>query len=188
MLERDQATAETWTGPPGRDTRPRKIGEVIILNDAEMALCEHIAGQRTGGGRSDLRMHSGPQSDYEVNRQGIGGELAFCRLFGIYPTEVFHIGTSVVDPGDAVLDGFAIDVKSLRKTDADLLVPGHKEVGEIPVHALMTGTFPTYRFRGFAWTRDVIVDYNVTDLGYGPTYLYPQSKLRSWGELHGESV
>ena len=104
MLERDQATAGTWTGPPGRDTRPRKIGEVIILNDAEMALCEHIAGQRTGGGRSDLRMHSGPQSDYEVNRQGIGGELAFCRLFGIYPTEVFHIGTSVVDPGDAVLD------------------------------------------------------------------------------------
>ena len=160
----------------------------MILNDAEIALCDHIAVQRTGGGRTDLRMQSGPESEQDVNRQGIGGELAFCRLFGLYPSEVFHIGTSAVDPGDAFLDGYAIDVKSLRKVDSNLLVPGHKTVGAIPVHALMTGTFPTYRFRGFAWSVDVIDERNLTDLGYGPTYLYAQSHLRSWEELHGESV
>jgi len=181
----------TWTGQAGEGTAQRRgrIGQVIVLNDAESALVEHISGLRTGGGREDKRMVAGGMTDYEVNRQGIGGELAFCRLFHLYPHEVFRIGSTAEDPGDAWMRGFAIDVKSLRKTDSDLLVPGWKEVGEIPIHALMTGTFPTYRFRGFAWSEDIMKPENLTDLGYGPTYLYHQSRLRSWTELHnGESL
>jgi len=71
-----------------------------------------------------------------------------------------------------------VDVKTTPKEDGDLLVHAGKARNPCDVYVLMTGTFPTYTYRGFALKGGIFVDSNLNDLGHGPTYLVPQANLR----------
>jgi len=153
----------------------------IELNCIEQVLVQDVARQRCGGGRADMKVSG--RGDAEICLEGVGGELAFCRLFGVYPEQVFYLGPTGDDPGDAEIDGFRIDVKTSKRHDADLIAAQHKAVGRIPIHALMTGSFPEYVFRGFAWSGDLLEERQLVELGYGPTYLYPRRMLRTWEGL-----
>ena len=155
--------------------------QVVELNPVEQMLVQDVARQRCGGGRKDMKVSG--RGDAEISLEGIGGELAFCQLFEVYPEQVFYLGPVGNDPGDAMIDGFRIDVKTSKRHDADLIAAQHKAVGRIPVHALMTGSFPRYVFRGFAWSEDLLDDRQLVELGYGPTYLYPKRMLRTWEGL-----
>ena len=154
---------------------------VVELNYIEQMLVQDVARQRCSGGRADKKMSN--RDDVEISREGIAGELAFCRLFDVFPDQVFYLGPVGDDPGDAIIGGFRIDVKTSRRQDSELLAAGHKTVGRIPVHALMTGAFPRYVLRGFAWSEDVLQQNRLVNLGYGPSYLYPRRMLRTWEGL-----
>jgi len=42
---------------------------------------------------------------------------------------------------------------------------------------LTIGEMPHFEFKGFAFSQQVFTKENITDLGYGPTYLLDQWKL-----------
>ena len=154
------------------------IGTTITLNDAEQRLAKYVARARTDNARSVNLAHTkiGPQSQYETDLEGMGAEIAFCRLMNVYPS-LDVVDNPAADPqGDCVVLGRTVDVKTTRHKNGRLLAVLWKEKKDL--YALMTGTFPTYEFRGLADGDDLLSADNIVDLGYGPTYALAQEALR----------
>lgn len=58
-----------------------------MLNEAEQRLCRYLAKARCAVNRASGKPNPiiGPQLQEETELEGIGGELAFCKLYQIYP-------------------------------------------------------------------------------------------------------
>ena len=80
-----------------------------------------------------------------------GGEVAFCRLFGLQPdTEI-----AGHPPYDAILpNGMTLDIKTTSLPFGMLIV---KETGHTAdLYALMVGSLPSYKLIGFAYKDEII--------------------------------
>ena len=64
-----------------------KIGQVISLNQAERKLAHFVAKNRSGNNRhfnvTNLKISS--EDAATVDLEGVCGEIAFCKLFNVYP-------------------------------------------------------------------------------------------------------
>lgn len=117
------------------------------------------------------------QSDELTDLEGIGGELAFCKLVGAYPDLTLkprHGGL------DTIWRGWRIDVKTTSVLTGHLLVSRQKAYGEVDRYVLMIGTFPTYRLAGYAESRELLIENNLRDFGYGLSYALSQDQLHAW--------
>lgn len=123
------------------------------LTESEQLIAKFVAEQRTANNRNagTTNMRKSEMSDFEIDLQGFGGELAFCKLANVFPDLTVHNRSASKgdDQGDCVLNGQRIDVKTSKKADAALWVPVRK-IGTADAYALMTGTFPTFRLVGMA--------------------------------------
>jgi len=123
------------------------------LTESEQLIAKFVAEQRTTNNRNagTTNMRKSEMSDFEIDLQGFGGELAFCRLANVFPDLTVHnrSASKGEDQGDCVLDGQRIDVKTSKKADAALWVPVRK-IGTADAYALMVGEFPTFRLVGMA--------------------------------------
>ncbi len=155
------------------------IGTTITLNDAEQRLARYVARARQEHDNQSEHITErkiGPQSQFETNLNGMGAEIAFCRLMNVYPS-LDVVDNPAADPqGDCVVLGRTVDVKATRYKNGQLLAVLWKEKKD--VYGLMTGTFPTYEFRGLADGDDLLSADNIVDLGHGPTYALAQEALR----------
>jgi hypothetical protein len=155
------------------------INKSIILNEVEQELCETIAKRRHDNNRSNSVKNSkiGKQSDWETDLEGIASELAFCRLFNLYPDLTIFTRTSAQDAGDVTLpDGRTVDVKSTKYKNGKLLAVLWKSA-KVDLYALMVGTFPEYTFKGFMSSSELLQPSKVKNLGYGDTYAAEQEEL-----------
>jgi hypothetical protein len=152
-------------------------GTVVVLNEAECRLAEYLAKKRQKD-CEDLKVKNlkvGPQSDLQSHLEGIGAELAFCKLMNVYPDTV----TDRWPDSDAVTKyGESVDVKTTRYRNGRLVMPLHKANKQSDMYALMVGTFPEYRLVGMLSAEEVFKPENVHDLGHGPCYVIEQEKLR----------
>jgi len=123
------------------------------LTESEQLIAKFVAEQRTANNRNagTVNMRKSEMSDFEIDLQGFGGELAFCRLANVFPDLTVHNRSAFKgdDQGDCVLNGQRIDVKTSKKAEAALWVPVRK-IGTADAYALMVGTFPTFRLVGMA--------------------------------------
>lgn len=117
-----------------------------------------------------------PASHQDVEINGIGAEVAFCKLLNIYPDMSIHTrsASNGTDTGDAVLpNGFRVDIKTTKYKSGKLLVlPWQK--GNVDFYVLMIGEFPNYEFKG------AIPSCLVTkkgDMGYGESFVVTQNEL-----------
>jgi len=152
-------------------------GAIITLSDEEVRIAAWIGRCRNAVAKANgLRdQHRGPRSgDDVVHIDGFGAELAFCKLCNVYP----DLSPQPKSGGaDCLVVGSYVDVKSTRHASGNLLVvarPG-KETG-IQLYALMIVDWPQFRFAGVIPAADMIKQ-PVVDLGYGPAYAAPQTKL-----------
>jgi len=153
-------------------------GAIVTLSDEEVRIAAWIGRRRSevarAAGIPDYKVRPGNRSGVEVDIDGFGAELAFCKLVNVYP----DLSPQPKSGGaDCLVVGSYVDVKSRRQPNDDLLViarPG-KQTG-IDWYALMIVNWPTFRFAGAIQTLD-LVRQPVVDLGYGPTYAVPQNKL-----------
>jgi hypothetical protein len=157
-------------------------GMVIVLNEIEQRLARHVAAKRQKDcedkGAKNLRM--GPQSDLQSHLDGIGAELAFCKLMNVYPDMV----TDRWPDSDAITRyGDSVDVKTTRYPNGRLVMPLHKVNKQSDLYALMVGTFPEYQMVGVLSAEQVFRPENVRDLGHGPCYVIEQEKLEQVEEL-----
>ena len=162
-----------------------KIGASITLDRVEQGLAKAIAQMRHNNNRSESVTNAkiGPQSNEDTDLEGIGGELAFCKLFNTYPDLSVETRSSLKgsDNADAVKDGKTIDIKTTKYENGKLVAAPWKKQGKKPDYfALMTGTFPVYTFRGFMKSDELLKDSRLGSLGHGPTDIALQSELKEF--------
>ena len=161
-----------------------KIGQVISLNQAERKLAHFVAKNRNGNNRhfNTTNLKISADDPATVDLEGVCGEIAFCKLFNVYP----DIDTDREPPHplyDAVIPpppGIRIDVKTTKYETGKLLVDSRKGVKTLGVdyYALMTGQFPgPYTFRGFIARERIIQPHRLGLLGGHKSYMADQSEL-----------
>ena len=154
-----------------------KTGDTITLNEPEQKLARYLANARHTSNRSaDVKNNRiGPQDDAQTDLEGIGAEMAFCRMANVYPDTSISPRRGGADC--ALHDDRRVDVKATRYATGQLLAVTGKAHDAVDLYALMVGTFPTYRFAGWMPSADVVTPERLTDLGHGPTYAVPQREL-----------
>ncbi len=151
----------------------------VILNDAEQRLSKYLAKKKYEQSRKQgiPNMKIGPQSNEVTDLDGVGAEIAFCKLHNIYP----NLEVTSADPAyDCVLsDGRTVDVKQTPRPAGRLLATLKKKKYSdmIDLFALMVGELPNYRFVGAMRAADLLVKNRIMDLGHGPTYAADQGEL-----------
>ena len=128
----------------------------------------------------------GGQSNEQTDQEGAGAEIAFCKLFNLYPDMNVEIKSAKkgTDKGDAILDGKAIDVKSTTYKTGRLLAAKWKDPNsDIYAYALLTGELPNYTFRGFMKSENLLREEMLRDLGKGEGYVAEQEDLVEWEDV-----
>ena len=159
------------------NTNSRSLDSEITLTLVEQRLAKYLGTSRTAAARDAgvINCKMSPQSDAEIDLDGVGAELAFCRMMNIYPD--LSIGARS-GGSDCVLAGRTIDVKQTRYKTGHLLAVRKKSVDPCDLYALMIGAFPTYRFAGMATAEQLFAVDNLHDLGRGVGYVLSQDALQ----------
>jgi hypothetical protein len=152
----------------------------VTLNEAEQRLAKWVAAQRHRNGRRTNRVNAriGPQSDEETDLEGVAAEIAYCKLFNVYPD------LETTRPKDPAADcvtryGVRVDVKSTKYIDGKLLAVRWKQPVGVDAFALMIGEFPTYEYVGSMTARELLNDKRLMKVGASVGYAAPQCDL-SW--------
>lgn len=139
-------------------------------------LAQHLAQKRYETARKNGVKNSkmGPQSNEETDLEGIGAEIAFCKMHNIYPdTAVGHTPLA-----DAVLrDGSTVDVKATKYKTGHLIVAMWKKP-DIDYYALMIGSFPEYRYAGRVHPEQIMQQSRIKNFGRGLVYAMNQNELQ----------
>lgn len=126
------------------------------LNATEQRLAQFVVNQRIA---YNQKTNATPtvytnESLYSNNLHAYGAEIAFCKLFNVYPDTDF----TVRHVSDAHVGGYSVDVKQTKRDHGKLYVKKmHRANGYPDYYAMMVGKFPTYEFRGFISSK-VMVD------------------------------
>lgn len=148
---------------------------MINLTEAEQRLAKFLARSRFENARAKGITNSkiGDQSNEETDLEGIGSEIAFCKMSNIYP----DLQTDFLPVEDAVLrTGETIDVKSTKYENGHLLVAKWKQP-DVQLYALMVGKFPSYRCAGFFPSKSMISPSRLKNFGHGEGYAAKQHEL-----------
>jgi len=150
----------------------------ITLNEAEQKLCYYIAKRRYQNARSNsIPDHKiGPQSCEETDLEGIGAEVAWCKVNNLYPdTEI----TEGYTPAEDCIshNGLRIDVKSTKYPNGHLLATLKKKDKRCDLYALVIGAFPTYRIAGYVPAEELFKEENIKNFGHGDGFALAQGDL-----------
>jgi hypothetical protein len=122
----------------------------MILTKEEQSIAKAITKKR-----QQVNVHNSVH-DYRctnedgIELEGYGAELAFCKMFNIYPDMTTESRSGGID---CKYKDFTVDVK--WSNTGYIIVPAHKKVCEVDIYVLMSGHFPSYEFEGFV-TADIL--------------------------------
>lgn len=126
-------------------------GYKVQLCKFEIASCLMIGPKRTQAARKagvkNMIQDGTPGSERErfIEQNGIAGELAFGKLFNVFPTSQISVAARKVkdDDGDFILDGLTVDVKTTEYPSGKLTLAPWKNndtfFDRVQVMTLMTG-------------------------------------------------
>lgn len=156
----------------------------IELTPAEQIFARELAANRTASARAggQVNMKGSGQSQEQVELEGVGAELAFCKLMNIYP----DTGSGPRPEDCHLLDGRRVDVKATQHEHGQLVAARWKKPGAVHVYVLMVGTFPTYRCAGFYPSDALLTDERLTELNNRLVYAAGQHELDSIEALLGD--
>lgn len=147
----------------------------VTLNQIEQRLAKALARERYLHNRktNTTNQRIGPQSNEATDLEGIAAEIAFCKLFNVFP----DLGTDQRPVEDAFIKtGQSVDIKATKYKSGRLAIVPWKPAS-VDLFALMVGEFPTYKFIGAIKSDEALSGQYLTDLGHGKTHAVPQSKL-----------
>lgn len=152
----------------------------VELSENEQAMARFIASFRQHENRINGVKDTATKKNesYRVELNGYGAELAFCKIMNLYPDLTFHIRQHGYDC--LFLNGDRIDVKTTTYKTGSLLAA--RKNPDIDLYVLMIGTFPEYRYVGWAKAEELIQKENLTDFGHGKKkrcYALPQDQLHA---------
>ena len=157
-------------------------GTTLKLTEPDQQLIEEMAANICKQDRSyfvDNFKRDKITTLYQMNLNGFGAELAFCRLCDVEFDSSTNQHESHFNKEDAILkDGTTVDVKNTTYPKGKLIVRTGKESKLIDIYALVIGTFPVFKFSGWAKYKDIIQQKLIVNLGGGDSYCLPQNRLR----------
>ena len=151
----------------------------VKLNETEQRLVTYIAKKRFVTKRQAGFPVSkiGPQSFEDTDREGFGGEIAYCKMMNIYPD--LTIGIDIPDFDCIMPSGEKIDVKTTKYRSGHLIATMNK-VGHPPdKYVLVIGQFPEYNIVGEITAEKLLRKENIKDFGMGDTYAITQAELET---------
>ena len=161
----------------------------VELNDFEKEVGMLVAKKRhymnRDNGVFDDRQ-TDKMTELEPDIEGAMSELAFCKITGVYPTNVFTFGISSkrkgTDGGDAKVNGKVFDVKSTKHLGGRLIA--RKNNPHVDVYALMVGQEGSYDFKGVMESKDFISSKRYGDhfMIRTPVFMALQKELIPWEE------
>jgi hypothetical protein len=147
----------------------------VTLNETEQIIAKHLAKRRYENNRErglvDRQM--GPQSSEATDLNGIGAEMAFAKIFNVYP----DLGDTPGKEDGIWKKGSTYDVKTTKYKNGRLLAVMNKSVEDCEFYILMIGEFPTYRLTGYASAKELLSGKYVDDLGHGNGHAMRQTEL-----------
>ena len=152
----------------------------ICLNTVEQRIAKFVAKTRHDTNRSKgvVDKKVGGQGAEQTDLDGIGAELAYCKITNSYPDFDDSPGT-----WDALSKkGARIDVKTTRYRGGHL-VSRMGSNSDAEIYVLLVGEFPSYRVAGWT-TADHLMGTEI-NLGRGPTHGVPQPELINTGFTSG---
>jgi hypothetical protein len=158
----------------------------VILNEVEERLVAFLAKKRILANRkNDIPDEQvGNQDKLEMEINGLGGELAFCKATNSYPDLTLAGEPGTRPKADTHLFGSLWDVKTTKRADGRLLVrPTKRGQKACEYYVLVTGSMPNYKIVGWIHAEDLFWNHNLKDLGHGKTYVIEQDQLRKVGWL-----
>jgi len=125
----------------------------IFLGPGELAVASTITALRQGVNREVgiANRKAGPQDPITTELIGILGELAVAKALNVYPDLTTHLRSG---GADAIVQGYAVDVKSTRNPHGDLYVdarPGKRPDLYVLVHV----EYLTCTILGWCWAAEV---------------------------------
>jgi hypothetical protein len=130
------------------------------LNEAEKRLCLFVARSRNAAAREvapEDALRVSPKDPIFVDYEGAMGELAFSKMLGVYPTEIFEIyhrsSLNGEDPGDLTFNNLVIDVKTTVHKNGRLV--SMRKNPAINMFVLMTGQDGEYDLAGGMWSAEL---------------------------------
>lgn len=161
-----------------------QIGTVITLCTGEQEICKVAARARGKIARAsnvkDLKVSG--EDGFLIDLEGFGAEMAFCKLNNLFPDFSHNIKPTGEDLGDAIKDGLRVDIKSTTRKDGHLIAAKWKKP-TVDVYAMFTGSFPTYEFRGYLPSCELLRPERLKDFSNGSCFAAKQSELVEWYEL-----
>ena len=151
----------------------------ITLNDNEIVIAKEIATRRNKSNRAKgiVNQKAGPQSNWQTEIEGVGGEIAFAKALNVYPDF-----KDAPDDFDVIVGKHSVDVKTTKHYNLE--VSTKKKAGSVDVYALVTGSMPNYRVVGWYPAYLVMQKKRLHTHPSGSTvYRVPPTELLSIGEL-----
>lgn len=168
----------------------------VTLNNNEIHLARTIAEGRTKINREhgvkDLIHTKDVNKAIEWQFQGMAAEIAFCKIFNIYPDLTTDIRSASKGLGRSTYDcilpnGKTVDVKQTRHKNGHLITGTWNDSSEISERgdyfALMVGEAPTFELKGFMRQEDLIKEDKLKNFGKGLTYAAKQDELLSYIQI-----
>tara|TARA_R100000458_G_C8251327_1_gene228231 strand:- start:23 stop:514 length:492 start_codon:yes stop_codon:yes gene_type:complete len=157
----------------------QKIKTKVILNNQEIALATWIGKgrQATAERRKLYNLNQCGADDEWMHINGAAGELAFCKLFKIYPHSFLdELGNNC--SYDAWIDGVGgVDIKTSTSMNGCLNVEYRKRYNPADNYALMTGDGVAFNYRGMISKELLFMERNIKDVGNGNYYAIDQGQL-----------
>jgi hypothetical protein len=157
------------------------FGTKYSLNDYEQNLINNMSETICGQGR--LHFTNNYQRDksmklHQMNLNGFGAELAFCRLCNVsFDSSTIEKESHFTKVDATLKNGKTVDVKNTVYSSGKLIVRTGKEQKIVDLYALMIGTFPNFIFSGWASYEQIIQPKFIKDLGWGSAYTLTQNEL-----------
>jgi len=182
------------------------IGQTYTLTAEETDQCIRIGRERNAKNiqQKTKNLNFSKRDDEQISIQGVVGELAFSRMFGI-PIEIYDTTCRNAhnDTFDAVLpNGWSVDVKTTVRLDAPIIVSTWKRVRPPHLYALIIlenyasgqnitiNRLPRVCFKGFVQSSVILQDANLHKMkstGF-VHYRWPQNRLCSLEQILQPSI
>ena len=152
----------------------------ITLNEAEQRLTEYVSKKRIAYHQHREQTVADKYEHWKVtqeetDREGFGGEIAYCKLVNLYPDLDTNLSTPDYDCISC--NGEKIDVKTTKYKEGHLIVPVNKITHPADKYVLVIGEFPVYNIVGQCGAERLFMEENIRDFGKGPGYTLCQNKL-----------
>jgi len=151
----------------------------VQLNAPELTFAKWVGRERQKAAerRGYNNQNQCGKNDMQIHIDGACGELAFAKIFKLYPASVFDTPGELAPFDCWFPEVGGIDVKTTPNKCGRLNIEYRKVNNPADVYALMCGENGRFMYAGMIRGNEALTDKYLTDVGNGAFFAIPQNDL-----------